>query len=240
MPLQFPLPPNVQDPALANWLNIVHSLLVRYVKPVQEVPHNALDGLQGGASGEYYHLTLAQLANVVALASAAYVTVPISVANGGTGTTTANGAQDALVVPLFTLEFNSSTATTVGNRLTGYFNHSTAVGFPVTPSTKRFIGVAVQASIQTGTTNGDYTVDVILRNNTDGSDVVLLTLTGTVAGGAAVTLSGHAQGSIASPLGASNIPASKQFSVGWYFRTGPGGSALSASQKSVTVVGMYI
>lgn len=72
MPLRFPPPPNVQDPALANWLQVVHSLLVRYVKPVQEVPHNSLSGLQGGTSGEYYHVTAAQAGNIAALGAWSY------------------------------------------------------------------------------------------------------------------------------------------------------------------------
>jgi hypothetical protein len=50
--------------------------------------HNALQDLQGGIGSEYYHLSQAQYNTIVSLPS-----VPFSIANGGTGATTAAGAR---------------------------------------------------------------------------------------------------------------------------------------------------
>jgi hypothetical protein len=53
--------------------------------------HNALQDLQGGIASEYYHLSQAQYNTIVSLPS-----VPFSIANGGTGATTASGARTNL------------------------------------------------------------------------------------------------------------------------------------------------
>jgi hypothetical protein len=55
--------------------------------------HNALQDLQGGIASEYYHLSQAQYNTIVSLPS-----VPFSIANGGTGATTASGARTNLGV----------------------------------------------------------------------------------------------------------------------------------------------
>ena len=54
--------------------------------------HNTLQGLQGGNVGgtEYYHLDSTQYATLTALS------LPLSIANGGTGSTTAAGARTNL------------------------------------------------------------------------------------------------------------------------------------------------
>ena len=53
--------------------------------------HNALQDIQGGIANEYYHVSAAQYATI-----AAFPTLPISIANGGTGATTASGARTNL------------------------------------------------------------------------------------------------------------------------------------------------
>ena len=55
--------------------------------------HNALQDIQGGISNQYYHLSAAQYATV-----SSFPSVPFSIANGGTGSTTAAGARTNLGV----------------------------------------------------------------------------------------------------------------------------------------------
>lgn len=55
--------------------------------------HNALSSIQGGSASERYHLSAAQAAVAGALAN------PVTVATGGTGSTTARAAAAALGVP---------------------------------------------------------------------------------------------------------------------------------------------
>jgi hypothetical protein len=59
---------------------------------IQTRAHNTLQGLQGGNVGgtEYYHLDATQYATLTALS------LPLSVANGGTGATTQAGARTNL------------------------------------------------------------------------------------------------------------------------------------------------
>jgi hypothetical protein len=73
----------VQQTAIA-WtsLNFTGSNL----RDIQTRQHNALQDIQGGIPGEYYHLTTAQWTTVVSLPS-----VPFSVPNGGTGATSLTG-----------------------------------------------------------------------------------------------------------------------------------------------------
>jgi len=53
---------------------------------IQTRQHNALQSIQGGIASQYYHLSLAQYSAVAAIPS-----FPLTVANGGTGTTTLTG-----------------------------------------------------------------------------------------------------------------------------------------------------
>ena len=53
--------------------------------------HNALQDIQGGIANQYYHLTAAEYATVTA-----FPTLPLSIANGGTGATTAATARTNL------------------------------------------------------------------------------------------------------------------------------------------------
>ena len=54
---------------------------------IQTRQHNALQSIQGGIASQYYHLTAAEYAIVQA-----FPAIPLTVANGGTGATTAAGA----------------------------------------------------------------------------------------------------------------------------------------------------
>lgn len=54
--------------------------------------HNALQSIQGGIASQYYHLTATEYATVQA-----FPTIPLTVANGGTGATTATNARTNLV-----------------------------------------------------------------------------------------------------------------------------------------------
>jgi hypothetical protein len=59
---------------------------------IQTRAHNTLQGLQGGNVGgtEYYHLDATQYATLTSLS------LPLSIANGGTGATTQAGARTSL------------------------------------------------------------------------------------------------------------------------------------------------
>ena len=80
----------VQQAAIA-WtsLNFTGSNL----RDIQTRQHNALQDIQGGIPGQYYHLTTAQWNTIVS-----FPTVPFSIANGGTGATTAANARTNLGV----------------------------------------------------------------------------------------------------------------------------------------------
>ena len=62
------------------------------ITDIQTRAHNTLQGLQGGNVGgtEYYHLDATQYATLTALS------LPLSIANGGTGATTQAGARTNL------------------------------------------------------------------------------------------------------------------------------------------------
>jgi len=60
---------------------------------IQTRQHNALQSIQGGIASQYYHLTAAEYAIVQA-----FPAIPLTVANGGTGATTAAGARTNLGV----------------------------------------------------------------------------------------------------------------------------------------------
>jgi hypothetical protein len=57
------------------------------LQDIQTRQHNALQSIQGGIASQYYHLTAAEYAIVQA-----FPVIPLTVANGGTGATTAAGA----------------------------------------------------------------------------------------------------------------------------------------------------
>ena len=56
------------------------------LQSIETRQHNALQAIQGGQGGQYYHLSAAQYATIVS-----FPTVPFTVPNGGTGATTLTG-----------------------------------------------------------------------------------------------------------------------------------------------------
>jgi hypothetical protein len=52
------------------------------LQDIQTRQHNALQSIQGGIAGQFYHLTATEYATVQA-----FPTIPLTIANGGTGTT---------------------------------------------------------------------------------------------------------------------------------------------------------
>ena len=75
--------------------------------------HNALQDIQGGIANEYYHLSQAQYNTIVSLPS-----VPFSIANGGTGATTASGARTNLGLGTMATQNTGITATIITAALT--------------------------------------------------------------------------------------------------------------------------
>ena len=63
------------------------------LQDIQTRQHNALQSIQGGIASQYYHLTATEYATVQA-----FPTIPLTIANGGTGATTAAGARTNLGV----------------------------------------------------------------------------------------------------------------------------------------------
>jgi hypothetical protein len=61
------------------------------LQDIQTRQHNALQSIQGGIASQFYHLTAAEYATVQA-----FPTLPLSIANGGTGATTAATARTNL------------------------------------------------------------------------------------------------------------------------------------------------
>lgn len=62
------------------------------LQDIQTRQHNALQSIQGGIASQYYHLTAAEYTTLQA-----FPTFPLTVANGGTGATTATNARTNLV-----------------------------------------------------------------------------------------------------------------------------------------------
>ena len=137
----------------------------------------------------------------------------------------------------FTFCFNSATATAVNAETSGTVNTSTNQAGVTVPTGKTLKIYACIGSIESGTVNGTYTVDLILRNVTDSTNVVLATGTYTVSGGVAglILIS-----SIVNPGSVlASLAAGKQFKVGWFNRnTSPG--ALTGTQKAVYVMGAFV
>ena len=75
--------------------------------------HNALQDIQGGIASEYYHLSQAQYNTI-----ASFPTIPFSIANGGTGATTASGARTNLGLGTMATQNTGISATIVTAALT--------------------------------------------------------------------------------------------------------------------------
>lgn len=149
----------------------------------------------------------------------------------------ANKLEWAYDTPVVSFTFNASTATATNAETSGVGNTSTTAAAPVVPSGKTFKILGYLGQIETGTTNGGYDIDVIVRNTTDSTDVVLGSQSSTVAGGVANNLDFNGVGTPDTPLG--TVAAGKRFKFGWRNKN-TSVAALSGTQKSVTVWGIFV
>lgn len=141
---------------------------------------------------------------------------------------------------MFTLSFTSSTATGVNTRTTGLnstTSSSSINGFKV-PSGKTLKVLQALASIESGTTDGTYTVDLLLYNLTDSSMLVIGTLTVVVSGGTSQIMEySNLTGTIDSPL--QSLATGKRFVIGWINKnTSPG--ALTGNLKNMSLVCAFV
>jgi hypothetical protein len=138
-----------------------------------------------------------------------------------------------------TFSFVSTAATAVGAGTRGIINTTASAACPQVPSGKTFKVLGVIASLETGTTNGAYDIETLLRNFTDAADVLLSGGTGTytVSGGTAGVVQIYAAGTLASPL--ATLAAGKVFGIGWNNK-GSSVAALSATQKAIHVWGVFV
>jgi hypothetical protein len=135
--------------------------------------------------------------------------------------------------PGTTIHFQASTATAANARSVGAISTTSVAAAPIVSAGKTAYFMAVIAAIETGTTNGDYTVDVIARDEDTPADVIVATLTATVAGGVAQVMRVHSHATaITSALG--SLAAGKRYRIGWLNRTTSPG-ALSTTAKSVYI-----
>ncbi len=131
----------------------------------------------------------------------------------------ANGGTNRSHPPIFTtFEFYNKTALATNTSVRGYVQSTEAGSALFVPTGKTMKVVAARAFCKAGANGaGTHTVDVILRNATDNTDVVLAT--GTGASSAVIAI--EAVGTIDAPLG--TLAAGKQFLVGILNRnTSPG------------------
>lgn len=206
-------------------------------------------GHTGAATFELAKLTDVSLTNLVGLTAAGDLVV-----RDGTGPARlAVGASDGMSLralasagqkvawefpePVVTFCFNASTATAVNAETSGVGNTSTSVAAPVVPSGKTFKILGFFSQIETGTTNGSYDLEAIVRNVTDSADVVLASANSVVAGGVANNVDLNGVGTPASPLG--TVAAGKRFKVGWRNKN-TSVAALSGTQKCTIVWGIFV
>lgn len=159
----------------------------------------------------------------------------LPVAGGGTGATTATGALDNLDIAAgpWTFSFHSAATTAANSQDFGHGATAASTARIKVPAGKTLKILQVIAAVETGATVGTYTVAAILRDVTGATNSDLAS--GTGAASTLVHLA--AKGTIASPL--ASLAAGNQFGIGWRNdTTSPG--ALSASQKFVTVIGVFV
>ena len=83
------------------------------LQDIQTRQHNALQSIQGGIASQYYHLTATEYATVQA-----FPTIPLTIANGGTGATTAANARTNLGLGTMATQNTGITATITTAALT--------------------------------------------------------------------------------------------------------------------------
>jgi predicted phage tail protein len=130
----------------------------------------------------------------------------------------------------FNYEFYNYNALAAGSRAVGFISDATTNGNFEVPSGKKLSVIQATAAITTGATAGTYTIDVIVRNDTDSSDVVVATGTSAVT---STAFRFAASGTRAAPLG--TLAAGKRYRIGWLNRaTSPG--ALTATMNHCHIV----
>lgn len=135
-----------------------------------------------------------------------------------------------------TFSFIATTATAIGSETSGVINTSTTVAGPVVPAGKTFKVLGFLAQIETGTTNGTYDLDAIIRNTTDATDVVLGSASSVVSGGVANNVDINGVGTHATPV--ATVAAGKRIKFGWRNK-GTSVAALSGTQKTIFVWGVF-
>ena len=83
------------------------------LQDIQTRQHNALQSIQGGIASQYYHLTATEYATVQA-----FPTIPLTIANGGIGATTAANARTNLGLGTMATQNTGITATITTAALT--------------------------------------------------------------------------------------------------------------------------
>ena len=108
--------------------------------------HNSLQDIQGGIASEYYHLSQAQYNTIVS-----FPTVPFSIANGGTGASTAAGARTNLGVTATgsdtTYAYRANNLSDLASASTARTNLGLGSGLSVTITTAKLTTLGANGSM---------------------------------------------------------------------------------------------